>query len=221
MAEKKISFEQAGNHWYWRGRDSQDCQTATRITMPEDGKITRVEFKIAGLTYTDPVYGYVNEQGRAAGAVWDASTNVLLTKSAIKVLPKAGVSGTTSYAPWVSFDVPDLTVKKGRALMVGFWRDSGSTAYSTQWPYNSAASGYTTYAHNSYGSTGGAFNFIKSETYSSRSLIFRVWYESGGSLKVFNGSSWRLGTVKIFDGTKWVPATVKVFDGTNWVEASS
>lgn len=216
MVEKKRAFETAGNHWYWRGRNPLDCQTATLITLPEAGRITRLEFKVGGLTgYNDPVYGYQsNKSGEAAAAIWNPQ-GVVLTKSAAKKLPPTTVSGSTSHAPWVSFPVTPLDVKAGQSMLVGFWRRSNSSSYATQWPYNSAASGYTTYSHNLSDSSSGPLPFRTSTTYSSRSLNFRVWYETGGGVKVWNGSTW-VGDIRVWDGAAWVPGKVSVWDGSRW-----
>lgn len=218
MTEKKISFETDANHWYWRGKNRLDCQTGTLVEMPEDGKITRVDFMVGGLTYNDPVYGYQNKPGSVVPAIWDANTGAILTKGKLTSLPRSA----GGKMPWVSFDLPDLRVKKGRRLIVGFWRNSGNSAIATQWDYstNTSSRGWTTYAHHLYGSTSGPLNFQKSQTYSNRALNFRLWYESGGRLKAWNGLSWISGNPKVWNGSAWVKGTVNVWNGTEWVEAS-
>lgn len=220
MAEKKVGFESAGNHWYWRGRNPLDCQTATALTMPEAGRILRVDFRISGLTgYNDPVYGYQsNKSGHAAAAIWNPQ-GTILTKSAGKILPPTTVSGSTSNAPWVSFPVTPLDVRAGQQLLVGFWRRSNSSTYATQWPYNSAASGRTTYSHNLSDSGSGPLAFRTSSTYSGRSLIFRVWYSAGGGVKVWTGSTWA-GDIKLWNGADWVPGRVRVWDGSRWKDSN-
>lgn len=218
MAEKTISFETAGNHWYWRAKNSLDCQTGTLVEMPEDGKVTRIELKVAGLDYNDPVYGYQNESGYVVPAIWDASTGTVLTKGAARILPPS--PGGTQ--PWVSFDVSDLRLKAGRRILVGFWRHSNSSGYSTQWDYCTSveADGYTTYGHHLYGSSSGPLSFVKSSSYSGRSLNFRLHYESGGKVKVWNSRSWVTGSVKVWNGSTWVDGTVKVWDGSTWQEST-
>ena len=218
MVEKKIAFENEANHWYWRGKNRLDCQTATLVEIPEDAKITRVEFKIAGLTYNDPVYGYQNKPGYAIPTIWDANSGSILTKGSGRSLPRS--PGGTQ--PWVSFDIPDLRVKAGRRLLVGFWRNSANTAIATQWDYSTAAAAneWTTYGHHLYGSSSGPLKFSKSTTYSGRSLNFRLWYESGGRVKVWNGKAWIPVNPQVRDGSRWAKGTVHVFNGTEWVEAS-
>lgn len=209
--------QESANHWFWRGNLAKDCQTATLVTMPEDGTITQLDFRVAGLTnYKDPVYGSQSEPGYVVPAIWAASGGIL-TKGTARTLTKVGVSGTSSSAPWEKFSVTSLKVKKGTNILVGFWRPSGSTAYATQWPYRSGISGWTTYGHNLAGSTAGPVTFSANTTYSSQSLCFRMWYTpAAGGVKVWNGSNWTNATVKVWSGSAWFTGNVKVWDGAGW-----
>jgi hypothetical protein len=218
VAEKSVAFETVGNHWYWRAKNSLDCQTGTLVEMPEDGKLVRVEIKVAGLDYSDPVYGYQNEPGYVVPAIWDASTGAVLSKGSARLLP-ASPGGTQ---PWESFDISDVSLKAGRDIIVGFWRHSNSSGYSTQWDYCTTveADAFTTYGHHLYGSSSGPLSFVKSASYSGRSLNFRLFYESGGRVKVWNGSTWAVKTPKVWNGSAWVNTLAKVWDGLAWQESS-
>jgi hypothetical protein len=73
----------------------------------------------------------------------------------------------------VSSDMPDIAVTAGASYIAGFWRQDNNSAYTTQWPEDSA-SGSTTW----YDTTTGAApeNFQKNTTLSSTSLLFRIQY---------------------------------------------
>lgn len=218
MAEKKIAFESEGNHWYWRAKHHLDCQTGTLVTMPEGGTITRLELKVAGVNYNDPVYGRQNHNGYANAAIWNADTGTMLTRGTAKILP-ISPGGTQ---PWVAFDLTPLKVKPGQRIIVGLWRRSDLTSYATQWDYstNAASNGYTSYGHHLSNSANGPIAFSKSVTYNNRALNFRLWYSSGGKPKVWNGRSWTSGDLKVWNGSTWVEGTVRVWDGAEWKEAT-
>lgn len=220
MADKTVSYTDTANHWYWRAADPRDCQTGTVVTMPEDGKITQLELMVAGLNYNDPVYGYQDEPGRIRPTIWNRDTgNVICTGSYTTVPQAAGGS-----AGWVTFDLPDTVISSGTNLIVGFWRESYSTGYATQWPYATgdvvtSAQGQVTLAHNIWGSESGPLKFSVSETYYDRSINFKLHYVSGGRVKVWDGRSWVDRDVYVYDGSQWVKGTVDVYDGTNWNES--
>lgn len=213
----QIAFTAASNHWFWRGKNHLDCQTATLVQMPEDGRITRLDFMVAGLTYNDPVYGYQNKEGYALPAIWDAGNGNILSKGTGRSLPRS----TGGTQPWVQFTMPGLNVKAGQRILVGFWRNSANTSIATQWDYctTNSASGYTTYGHHVTNSSSGPLKFVKSATYSNRSLNFRVTYESSaGGVKVWNGRSWAPGTVNVWNGSRWVRGSARVWTGSRWAE---
>lgn len=220
MADKQISFETAGNHWYWRSRDKQDCQTGTLVTLPDKAKITGVSFKVAGLDYNDPVYGYQYHRGHMRPAIWDYRTGKVLAKGAYTVLPVS----PGGQQPWVHFDLPDTWIAEGQTIIVGFWRDSSTSSYATQWDYNTAdASGMTTLSNDLFGSSEGPFTFTTTDTYSNRSLNFILSYASGGKVKVFHptGGGWRTAKdVRVWTGSGWKSAEVRYFDGTTWQESN-
>ena len=220
MGAKQISYETPGNHWYWRSRNKQDCQTGTIVTMPEKGKITGVSFKVAGLNFQDPVYGYQYHRGRVRPAIWDLATGKVLAKGAYTVLDIY----PGGQQPWVHFDLPDLWVNEGQRLIVGFFRDSSTSSYATQWDYNTSdAAGITTLAHDLYGASEGPFTFNTTDTYSNRSLNFILSYNSGGKVKVYRptGGGWRTAQdVRVWDGNSWNSAEVRYFDGTTWQESN-
>jgi hypothetical protein len=186
--------------------------------MPEQGLLTSVEFHVAGLDYIDPVYGYQHESGYARAAVWDASDGSIVTQSGYQALPPA--SGGTQ--PYVSFDLDNVTVSAGTSLIVGFWRRSDSTAYSTQWDYceDGAAVGYTTYSQSIYGSDTGPHPFKTTTVHPDRALNFKLHYTNGGRIQVWDGNVWRPKPIYVFDGSNWVKGTVSVWDGTAWIEAT-
>ena len=210
MGNKTISFQTAGNHWYWRSHNKQDCQTGTIVTLPEKAKITGVSLKVAGLDYNDPVYGYQYHKGRVRPAIWDYSSRKVISSGAYTVLP-ISAGGSQS---WVHFDLTDVWVEKGQ-----------TSSYATQWDYNTSdAGGWVTLADDLYGSNSGPFNFSVTDTYSNRSLNFVLEYQSGGKLKTFQPSSGGWVTakdVRVWDGNSWDSAVVRVWDGASWQESNA
>ena len=219
MGDKQLSFETAGNHWYWRAKNERDCQTGTVVTMPENGRLTGVSLKVAGLDYNDPVYGYQYHKGHMRPAVWDYDTKKVLTTGSYTVLPIY----PGGQQPWVHFDLKDVKVEKGQKIIVGFWRDSSTSSYATQWDYNTSdADGVTTLAHDLFGCGSGPMDFKVTDVYSNRSLNFILSYQSGGKLKVYHPQGgWRTAKdVRVWNGSGWKSAEVRYFDGTTWQESN-
>ena len=214
MATKKVSFETAGNHWYWRSKNERECQTGTVVSMPERARLKTVSFKVGGLDFNDPVYGYQHHRGRMRPAIWDYNTGAVLTKGSYTVLPIS--SGGTM--PWVSFDLADVWVEKGQKIIIGFWRDSSTSSYATQWDYNTNATGLTMVSHDLFGSESGPFTFKRTGSMSGTSINFILNYSAGGKLKVFDTTgTWRtVDDVKVYDGDRWDSAEVRIFNDTAW-----
>jgi hypothetical protein len=63
-----------------------------------------------------------------------------------------------------------------------------------------------------------SFAITATNTYGSISQSFSG--AAGGSLSVFDGTSWYRGPVKVYDGTTWKLATVKIYNGSSWVVTS-
>jgi hypothetical protein len=221
MATKNIAFTDAANHWRWVGNYWQEVQVGQLVTMPERGKIRQVKFKVAGLgPYYDPVYHNQQDQTRVAGAVWDASTGAIITKSAIQTLnPEDGGEAT-----WKTFDLTDTYVDAGRKLIVGFWRIKTTTQWATQWEYSDAAGAAAeTYVQmNSYSTfDDGPVKFVVSDRTEGKSLNYDLVYEAGGHVKVWSNGAWRVGRARVWNGSSWNEAVVKVYDGATWNESET
>lgn len=224
--DKLVSYTDTANHWDWRAMISLDCQIGTVITMPEDGMITSVEFMVGGLNYNDPVYGYQYHNGYVRPAVWRASDGTVLTVGSYTTLSPQSGGGSA----WQSFNLNDVQVHNGDQLIVGFWRNSSSTSYATQWNKATdlstdsspvlSASGCQTLGHDVWGSESGPLTFRITNTYNNTSLNYRLHYTAGGRVKVWDGRYWRQESVSVWNGTAWVPGTVNVWNGTAWVEST-
>lgn len=215
MTIKKIAYEGSADNWWWRAKNELDCQIGQLVTMPEQGRLLTVHLKVAGLDYNDPVYGYQNESGYVRAAVWDERTGEVIAHSGTHILP----ASTGGSQPWVVFDLPDTVVDAGTRLIVGFWRRSDSTSYSTQFDRDMSATGQKMYRHHVFGSGSGPFTFRTSDTVTGASINYRLMYESGGRVVVWDGSRWSPRNVNVWDGTGWTQGTVNVWDGTGWVES--
>ena len=221
MASKSVSFTTAGNHWRWVGNYYEEVQVGQLVTMPETGKVTSIRIQVAGLgPYYDPVYHNQQDPTKVAAAVWDASTGKKITESAVVQLgPEDG--GTAS---WKVFNVPDTWIEAGRDLIVGFWRIKTTTAWATQWDYNDAgaASGETYVQMNSGANyNDGPVKFVISERTRGKSINYELNYQTGGQLKVWDGTTWKPGSAKVWDGSAWVEGVVKYYDGSDWIESNT
>lgn len=215
MVNKTISYEGSAGNWWWRAKNSLDCQIGQLVVLPEQGRLLSVQIRVAGLDYNDPVYGYQNESGYVRAAVWDERSGDVIAHSSTRVLPSS--PGGTQ--PWVNFDLPDTLVDAGTRLIVGFWRRSDSTAYSTQFDRDMTANGQKMYRHHVFGSGSGPFRFHVSDTIDDASINYRLLYETGGRVTVWDGSRWTPKNVNVWDGTDWTKGTVHVWDGSDWVES--
>lgn len=215
MSTKQIAYDGSAGNWWWRAKNSLDCQIGQLVTMPEQGRLLSVSIRVAGLNYDDPVYGYQNEPGYVRAAVWDERSGDVLAKSDVAILPSS-LGGTQ---PFVGFDLPDVTVRAGQRIIVGFWRRSDSTSYSTQFDRDMGASGQTMYRQHVFGSSSGPFKFDPSDIISNASINYKLYYETGGRVLVWDGNSWEPTNIKVWDGDSWTKGTVRVWDGSAWAES--
>jgi hypothetical protein len=147
--------------------------------------------------------------------VWNQSTGALIVASSVYSMA-AKTSRSTSGWSFTTQSVTPTYVAGGTVIVIGFYRvptgsllfpvttSSGTyDALSTSASSPGSISGYTAAWAGSAGNMGAYVTY--------QTVIARVW----------NGTSWVVGSIYIWNGSSWVIATGdSVWNGTSWVQAT-
>ena len=156
-----------------RGFNVSPDQVGTGFTMPDPGAghtnltIYSMSCKAAGGAISG-----VREPGSLRLMIWNSAGTILSTGPLERPANRDNGSFGAGLGI-VSSDMPDIAVTAGTSYIAGFWRQDNNSAYTTQWPTDTAT-GNTTW----YDTTTGAApeNFQKNTTFNNRSLLFRIQY---------------------------------------------
>lgn len=208
MATKTFGYEPSLNIALYRELNVGAYFLAP-FTMPETGRILKVEVKIAKYSGHNPTMH---------AGIWRQSDKVLLSKSGAVQTPH--VFDKVSNMQITTFHMDGAVVPGGTALYAGIQRNN--TSGKVRMYYGMRRGGPQHYEIRG-GSTGiGNLtgNIVKiSDSGYVTGMWIKVTYETGGQVKVWNGGSWVPRDIKVWNGSAWVTKPVKVWNGSAWVES--
>lgn len=216
MATKTFGYEPSLNIALYRELNKGAYMLAP-FTMPETGRILKVEVKIGRFSDTSVNPARLHNPVMHAG-IWRQSDKVLLSKSG--PTQTGHTFGSVSGLATTAFTMDGAVVPGGTALYAGIQRNNTS-GYVRM--YYGMRRGGPQHYEISGGSTGignltGSIVKISDSGYVTGMWI-RVTYETGGQVKIWNGGSWVPRDVKVWNGSAWVTKPVKVWNGSAWVES--
>jgi len=161
-----------GNNYQYRGcnvsaiGDKPAHQVASNYTLPDPPRGSNIRVYEIGLR----IGGALGENGRAAGAIWDSSGN-LLTNSSAKTV---GGTQPANKLDYEYFNVTNTTLTKGQSILIGFWRNDANCSYTTSWSFDTNQSGTSIWYDNSASSVGKFDKDLKA--YSTATICHRIKY---------------------------------------------
>jgi hypothetical protein len=168
-----VSFS-SPNDWQVRGFNTNPDQIASSFVMPTPpGTYTNLEIYSMTCKAAGGAISGVREPGSLRLCIWADGGALLSAGSTERPANRDnGDFGTTGQAV-VSSDIPNIAVTAGTTYLAGFWRQDNNSAYTTQWPMDTAT-GTTLYYDTTAGAAPEAFN--KNSTFNNKSLLFRIQY---------------------------------------------
>lgn len=186
-----------------------------RAVMPEGGKVTKIRFAVHRYQSTDNPIVWVIIRDRATGAII-AQSAAKTTWSGYFTNP----SFTEFNYTYHDFILPATYIPAGTELWIGFSRDSNDANRRTVLMYKQPYAGEIVDYNDASQDTPPAI-FTPTAQLVDKYVPFRVFYESGGEMKVWDGSANVPKPVKVWNGSAWVQKVVKVWNGSIWKESNS
>jgi len=181
-----------------------------RAVMPEGGYVTKLYFGVNRYASTDNpiVYGVI--RNRLTGAIIAQSVAKTTWGSSI-------LDGNYGVAV---FDFTRTYIPAGTELWIGISRDSNDANRRTAIFYRQPYAGEIIEYNDVSQATPPAI-FTPTGSITDKYIPFRVFYESGGQMKVWDGSANIPKPVKVWNGSAWVQKVVKGWNGSIWKESNS
>lgn len=185
-----------------------------RAVMPEGGYVTKIKLPIAHYDSSDSPIVWAIIRNRSTGAI--------IAQSEAKTTWE-GYYWT--YFPGGSFSIytinlPRTFIPAGTELWIGFSRVSNQSNRKLAFHYWQPVSGEII-DYNDASQSSPPSIFTPTNSLTDKYLRFEVTYETGGNVKVWNGSSWVVKPLKVYKTGAWLEEIVKAYTGSTWKESNS
>ena len=209
MAIKTFGIKPTLTSAYWGGVPYY-ANVGYRTVMPERGKLISIALRLA--RYSD------NEVPLVWGTIWNRSSGALLAQSNHSHSPNNTYSNLASLQIY-TFNFDGQVIEAGTLLWIGYGKRSNQSGRAFHFGAHNNTSGHFI-DYNDVSQSAPATTFTATSTHSNNALWVEVTYESGGEIKVWDGSSFVQKPVKVFNGSSWVTKPVKHYKDGQWYESN-
>ena len=181
-----------------------------RAVMPENGKVLNIKLYLGKNATTNST---------AWGVIWDRNTGGILAMSDSQQITNTATNGITGLLIYTFPFNGTPRIAKDTPLWIGYGKASNISGHSLRFGTDNTAPGFFIDSNDTTQSSPGTMSVAR--TWNDEALWVEVVYETGGEIKVWNGSSFVSKPAKSWNGSSWNSKIVKSWNGSSWNESKS
>ena len=181
-----------------------------RAVMPENGKVLSIKLYLGKSTTTNCT---------AWGMIWDRNTGAILAQSAAQSITNSAPTGLSGLQIYTFAFTGTPRIAKDTPIWIGYGKASNVSGHSLRFGTDNTAAGFIIDTNDTLQSTPGIMSAERS--WADEALWVEVVYETGGEVKVWNGTSFSPKPAKMWNGSSWITKIVKQWNGSSWNESKN